>query len=744
MVNRTGRGSPIPQNRLPGGTSQMAVPRVNYSTTAASGADFDARAFQQTAQDLNRANERLQQRLDIRARDEGIKEGMIAGDQGDVPLRNDSTIRGRAFDDAAARTMQARTDTQMRVDADRIFEENKRNPGALKTKMDAQLQGLLASQLPDEVKIDLKNAHARMTQGYLSEAGRIAEAAQQDRDRAESFVNLNARMKSIDKLAMNAETDAKSAEQLALELQDLEKSLNRYGPAGSGAYSQLDIARTLTNAKESAKENRVLGKFEKAQTLAEKKEILKSFEDEFMDPSKPADFSTDQLDRLSGRMRQDINRKEAEIEGGNRMLEAAAKTMQGQMENGFNPGTAAVQQIEQQATLMGDARGQETARRVRTLFEFQDMARQSTPADLQNFINTERTRLNETGGKGEAPDPVAIARIEMGEKLLQNMNTALGSDPLSWAARVGLTQVNPVTFAGEEAMTTMQQRAQAAHVVAAHYGTPVQLLTKEETTQFANSFAAADADGKTALLNSVRAGFGVDAPSIFAAVSKDNPVLGHVAGLMNSAPGYEGLARDVMMGDQLIKSDTIKLLPENKVLMENVQDVYGNAFAAAPGAMTGAVETAKRLYAAAAYNQGKLSADDFDADLFQQKLNEAVGAHVDSKGNQYGGIIEWKHDQKLIIPPDISEREFENLMDDVSDDDLAAASVGGSKPRLSNGEEFNAGDFSDMYFVPMDNGRYLVSMDDPREGKRRLLLGSGTNGYYEFDILQLRNKKQKK
>ncbi len=108
----------------------------------------------------------------------------------------------------------------------------------------------------------------------------------------------------------------------------------------------------------------------------------------------------------------------------------------------------------------------------------------------------------------------------------------------------------------------------------------------------------------------------------------------------------------------------------------DVNDVLGEAFSADPNAHNAVVQSALALDAERRFLAGKIGKSEFDSGGFQRALLDVTG-----------GIVKW-NGRKVVVPVrGMSESQFDNLMDWLSDADLERA---GGLPRTRNGERITA------------------------------------------------------
>ena len=420
-------------------------------------------------------------------------------------------------------------------------------------------------------------------------------------------------------------------------------------------------------------------------------------------------------------------RAEARMAKVSRALNDELKNIDGIIKAGFDPGEARIDRLRRAADLIDDRKLSAKLDRMVDLSTLQGRLRVMTPADLQSWVNRERTRLNELGNVNETE----AARVDMADKLLTTMNTGLARDPLSFANRVGVVDIQPITFAGDAAVPSMQERVRDAVAIAQYYGVAPKFITDEEKAQLRSTFQNADADGKLAMAAMIQRGFREHGNVVLGELAKNAPVAAHAAGLTALGPAHARAARDILVGEKAIR-DGNNLAPPKIDRDMWTNDVLGNALGELPGTRATVLEAAKAIYTTRALQRG-ITAETPDEDLWKQAVQEAVGARIDPDGTRWGGVGDW-NGRPVLIPPTVREAEFENRIENLTDEDLTRLSVGGGPPRDLRGRQLKASQLDEVWFVSAGVGRYLISTTDPADDDPRFLLGTGPKNFYILDL----------
>lgn len=438
--------------------------------------------------------------------------------------------------------------------------------------------------------------------------------------------------------------------------------------------------------------------------------------DEWLTPEQKNALVNDNQVEL--RRRDDVRRAEvARLREGVRDDVAEIRS---QLSLGLDPGDAAVKDLTGRAAATGDARLAEQARDVALRRELQRVYQTWSPADLQNAVNARRADVAKAG----QVVPGAAAEIDVMESLLGAMNAGLVKDPLSWAARAGIAEVAPVRLDGEDAVDSMKGRVKSALGVAEYYGVPPRFLTDEEATQLKTMIGGMDADGQLAVATRLAEGFGGHTAAVLGEFAEDAPQFAHAAGLATLGQAHVGAARDALAGRRIL-ADGKDILPLPSDRAAWTAEVLGAAGGMLPATRAAILDAAAAIYASRATRRGLGREDGGAEDLWKQALHEAAGGTADG-----GGLGAW-NDRRVILPPGLGQDEFEDLLEGVTDADLAAA--GGGAPRHANGEPFTADQLQDATLIDAGQGLYLVDMGESGDA-----LIAGERGVFVLDLAELR------
>ncbi len=354
----------------------------------------------------------------------------------------------------------------------------------------------------------------------------------------------------------------------------------------------------------------------------------------------------------------------------------------------------------------------------------------NSPKALADHVHDLDAKIADAGPNAS---PMMTAERDASRELLGTMTTELRTDPLGWASRAGTAKVQPIDWSNP---TTFQARVPIARNTAAHYGVEPTYLTAEEKAQLSATVATATPDQKMLIARNLNTGFGTDAPQAIKSAGQ-NGLFTHAAGLAGYGGPYTDIARRIFVGQQLAK-DGSKVLPSADKIDALATSTLGRSLAFQGQTRANAIQAADALYIERAARRG-LTKDDWDEKLWTQGLNEALG-QAGSSGGLYtpgsAGVRGYVRSNKaaVVLPVGMEGGRFDDLLYNMTDHELATASVGGKPPRDIQGRPVDLSTFQGATLFSAGDGKYLVSLD--RNGSQ-FLRGSGRNGYYVLDMKAL-------
>lgn len=649
---------------------------------------------------------------------EGALEGTLAGLDPEFRPRRDGTIRGEAFDAAGIDIAKSRMTTRIYQRAAEIADANPENPAAIVGGID-QAIGEWGQSFP-ELRAHAVSIGERLKVSYAREATRTLDARLK-RERQETTADdITERTRSLGRATAAAGLDDTADKVIAGELDELRQTVSE--AVKRGDMTAAAGARTVKQAERTAAEGRILGAFDRLPGAAARQAYLDGIDDAYAKGEGAWSMleASDVLGlkaKMSAALRTEGVEARREATAAGNELNALVKSI----EDGYAPTDDQLASLRARAAQANDPKVSERLAAVEGFMSLAADARRMTPAELDGAISRMEATIRD---KGASPD---VLRIRAGaQRLLTTMRAEIGRDPLGWADRTGAMPVPAIDFAAPGADTAMRDRVARADVISERYGSRPTYLRPEEKTVLTR---ALNAGGETmmATIDGLAAGFGDRAPRVFAELSPEAPMLAHVAGLAASG-GSRRLAVDVADAVALRSDPNTKERPKSPAEIRAAgdaafslaSDVYGEAFGANGGARLAAESTAKVAFEARVVRGGldpKLKEKDSQV-AFRQTLQEAAGATF-AGGVQYGGVGEhdpdgyWAGRYKVVVPPRVRADRFTEVVDAITDADLAPAGDRADRAAATPAAGLTAAQLHAAHLVAVSPGRYQVAIGDP-------------------------------
>jgi hypothetical protein len=393
---------------------------------------------------------------------------------------------------------------------------------------------------------------------------------------------------------------------------------------------------------------------------------------------------------------------------------------------GFNTNPGELEALKRGFAAVGD---QERAVDVAALMQAQgtlDQLRRGTPAQVRGYVNDLHSQIAEQGGE---PTRAQLQTLTMAEKLYGTMGRLATDDPLTLAAQTGNAAVPALVFEGETAKASLESRVGVAEAVGEYYGIQPKYLTAAERDQLAARLADPNPERVLGLVATLNEAFGSRANLVLAEIAPKEPALAHVGGLALIDQPRASSALSAVRGRAAAAAG-------NKVAFDEVQareveaEVIGGALQTVPQTRGAGIAVARDIYTDRMVRLGR-GAEAFDADEYAASLQLALGADAALGDEIQGGLGTGPDGERLVLPSDRTQSQFETVINGLTDQDLVTASVGGGVPSFEDGTSLTAEELRDH-----------ARLEDAGDGIYRVrhtitdayLRGTGQGGLYEIDL----------
>ncbi len=347
---------------------------------------------------------------------------------------------------------------------------------------------------------------------------------------------------------------------------------------------------------------------------------------------------------------------------------------------------------------------------------------QMTPAQLRAAIAEESQRTVANGYDNN--------RLAAMQSILKEAEKGWRDDPIARAQAVGLpAPAAPEDLANADPQALIEffsKRATFANglVEDGYTDTPVFFTAAERDQITAMTTPDQDPAARVEAAALLSTGFGDNAHQALANLGAD-PVFTHMAGQL-AGGGNPAIAEAAFKGQQAIAAGTVDL-PSSAEARTLVYDRYANLFQDISGGeqlKSVLLETATAIWASTANGQDA-EGDTFETD-FKKALSAALGASINARGQQTGGIQEIGNDPAwtlfakgvdTLMPIGMTAGEFNEAWGKSVDafgaddgDPIAVwrdASLTGDAPTFA-GRDLTAEDVSNLHFRAVGDGVYQV------------------------------------
>ncbi|MDP2619911.1 MAG: hypothetical protein Q8P46_06995 [Hyphomicrobiales bacterium] len=320
-----------------------------------------------------------------------------------------------------------------------------------------------------------------------------------------------------------------------------------------------------------------------------------------------------------------------------------------------------------------------------------------------------------------APSQLGWVRTKTARDMLDERRKRIaGGDLMGVASDAGIADLGELSDA-----QSFQVRARQASVAAEYFDAAAAPFRPDEVSHFKDAMDTGSIEDKLSLLANV-ASMGSGAKSAFEQINEKAPLFGFAGGLSEAQPET---AREILRGAQKLQDN-----PDVKAALHDTNagtntassfaGIVGGALDQSPAAAYGARLAADALYVQRA---GLGGVANFDQDAYNQAVRDVLGA---APGQREGGLAEI-NGEPTVLPPGVSEDEFDNMLDALTPLDLVRFSVGGGAPRYGDGAVAAPDEISrEGKFRAVGAGTYSIVMADGEP----LLNPDGPNSLYFFQV----------
>jgi hypothetical protein len=678
----------------------------NVASPVSDGSAEAARAF---AGEFSGVAQKLGALADHAAQVEGKREGHLAGMDPEFRTRQDGTIRGEAFDQAALQTAASRIRVEIHNDIEAAELKHRADPKSLASVLKAK-EDAYRKQAPAELVPEVATLFSKGGTAALRQATRQLMADQAAAQKGALQAELDRSLKTIQQRAYGGGLDQAAIDAVAGDVASLERSLGRRGPDGQRLVDPGTATRIVTSARETVVMAQVEGAFDRLPDAEAKRRFIERFDQDFGQSQGPAstfDFKT--FEATKRKLEAQLTKDESRARQANGALAHMVKEVERRSATGEPVRSDEIAQLGAAVATRGTPELQAQLDDALDSLQFQQTLKVQPLPAIEQAVDQMRQAL--------AADPSTIAdrgrigrRLKAAEATLEKAKSEIVRDPLAWDGRTGMTEVQPLATVKLDDPGALEawgatRTGQAEEAARRHgLGRPVFLQPVEK--RFVAKQLEQGGQEALAAVTGIRRAFGDRAEDVLREVGKDAPagvVLADLALKTGMTPAVmdaaEGLAMKTKPGHRSVAppAERAKIAADGEA---------GAALGRAPTYMSQAMRLADAIYERRAYRDGKIEA--FDEGIWKQAFREALGEH-EVGGRTYGGLYRpgtfLSH--KIVLPPTMPQDKAGAILAAITPDDLGAAEGAGPKrgTRTLTSQELRG-----ATLVTVAPGRYLVAL----------------------------------
>lgn len=654
-----------------------------------------------------------------------------------LALRRDGTIRGQAFDDAAAGAYAWRMQEGLSNELFAAHQQFADQPEEFAAAVsDIRAKYGADPNLADPV---LREAFDKSFTQKSEAYARDVAAKHETRMRQEQLVSfsdgLTAAQLDIERqaqvLGANPQGDAIIADQVT----KLGASID--GAVESGTITPAQAAKLKDELALTAARGRIQGVFEALPTPERKEQYSLAILDDWKAGKGPlAKLPYATVKAMSDTMRRDareeINLKIAanktEAIKLSRLADDDIASMQA-TGKGLDPSSGLTpERVLELTGEQGLAEWQAAREKAGRIYDATSGMEKQSAGDIAERLAMIRPKPGEPGYAEE------LEIYGLAEKQAREILKERETDPLGQAARGGAIELAAIDATSAESLQqSLSSRREAQATVAGLYGQAVPFFRPGEKEALSSALAT-NPEALSGFAFAVRDVFGKDTPKVLAEIAPEAPIIAHAAGLA-LATGDNSVAADVAntLAMKREKVFTAKM-PSEAELSTRASMELGGALSANPRTQGALVQTANVLFEHMANTQGFNAADiktegSAAQTAYGRALERAAGGRTIG-GVAYGGLAE-VNGQTIIVPSDMPKDAPQKLMENLTQEQLDFL------PPIDAGDYMlDIGDIRRATLIADGDGLYRVALGDPLSDDPRYL-ATPDGRYWRLDIRAL-------
>lgn len=303
--------------------------------------------------------------------------------------------------------------------------------------------------------------------------------------------------------------------------------------------------------------------------------------------------------------------------------------------------------------------------------------------------------------KKSAATEADLSKLKTYENLAENAQKEITADPLSFAVSHGVISDAGIDFENPQ---SIQHRRQNALLIQEKYGLDyAPVVTQNEIKSISRTLQNADTETKAAIIGTLQQQFGDDSGQIFQKISDEAPELAVAAKVYARNPQA---AHHILTGMD-ISGNEKEFTPSNNIDLQNALGKIDQALSNMDTEDVAKVKAAVRADMAYQNKKNNIFGDgqalSFDkTKTAEDAITEVLGGKIVKMDFDDGSW--WGGSYNVLLPENVTQDEFEDWIDKISDNDIGNVYAGDKKASAKDIKRLGV-------FSYDDDGSYTVSIN---------------------------------
>jgi len=343
--------------------------------------------------------------------------------------------------------------------------------------------------------------------------------------------------------------------------------------------------------------------------------------------------------------------------------------------------------------------------------------------------------INKGQMTGKGTDNETYIKVTNMKAFLAKLEDGLNSDSISTANERGIISTQSIQFEKflntgeiEPFLEAIKKRRADARTVSGFYKTKLGFLTTNELDVIQATFDNVTQAGQLiALTASLVKGFEEDSDIVFKEISKNNPYLAHLGGLVLTNGADDLGVKLSIKGYLASKNNNLKFnVSETEAGYISTLSSFRTAFPNNEQTYNAVIETAKHIY-------------------MGQILSIQMAAGGNTKDGiidtDYGGIENSYKGKMVHIPSWLPRGKFDDIVEMLKNDvDLLIKAAGNTYAMDDKGKVFDIFHKSEPYFVSAGYGKYIIALGEhPNESFDAEFVMDDSGGLLIIDLHNIKD-----